>query len=148
MSKPIPDVEKEIEVGLSVDEAFNLFTAEIGSWWPLTSHSVSEAPVACYIEGHVGGRVYEVDVEGNTSKWGTLTEWDPVERVAFTWHPGRPTATAQQITVTFTRTETGARVQLTHSGWDALIDDAEQTRDTYVKAWDHVLGYYTSKTTT
>ena len=147
MSKPIPDVEKEIKVNLSQEYAFNLFTAEIGSWWPLAAHSVSESPASWHIESRVGGRVYEVDVDGNQKQWGTVTEWDPAERVAFTWHPGRPANTAQQITVTFAGTDQGTRVNLTHSGWEALIEGEEQTRDTYMKGWDHVLGDYISKAT-
>ena len=91
--------------------------------------------------------MYEVDVDGNQKQWGTVTEWDPAERVAFTWHPGRPANTAQQITVTFAGTDQGTRVNLTHSGWEALIEGEEQTRDTYMKGWDHVLGDYISMAT-
>ena len=32
--------------------------------------------------------MYEGTADGRTSDWGTITEWQPGERLAMTWHPG------------------------------------------------------------
>lgn len=36
----IAPVVKSVTVGQSVEDAFRIFTDQIGSWWPLDSHSM------------------------------------------------------------------------------------------------------------
>ena len=80
---------KIVFVRAPVEKAFHRFTAELGTWWPLASHSVGEsAAESVTMEGRVGGRIVERMKNGDTSVWGTLTAWDPPRRVAFPWHPG------------------------------------------------------------
>ena len=39
--RPIAPVRKARVVALPVSEAFELFTARMGDWWPMLSHSIS-----------------------------------------------------------------------------------------------------------
>jgi hypothetical protein len=51
---------KSITVRVPVETAFRVFTAELGSWWPLASKSVSlEDAETVVVEPGIGGRVYE-----------------------------------------------------------------------------------------
>jgi uncharacterized protein YndB with AHSA1/START domain len=132
----VPPIVKQITVSRTVEDAFRLFTAEIGQWWPLHSHSAGKAKaVSMALESGVGGRLFERDGDGQDTLWGTVTAWDPPHGLTCTWHPGRGADTAQQISVRFTSEGDGrTRVELTHSGWEAT-PEAERMRDAYNGGW-------------
>lgn len=139
----IEPVVKTITVPWSPERAFARFTEEIGSWWPLETHSVGRSKaVACAFEPRRGGRLYETSEDGSEHVWGNVTVWEPPRRVAFTWHPGRDPETKQVVDVTFEPAGDGARVRLVHAGWERLGDEARRTRDAYVPGWNHVLEQY------
>lgn len=139
----VEPVVKEITVGWPVDRAFERFTAEIGRWWPLGSHSVGqERARTCAFEPRAGGRLYETTGDGSEHVWGHVTIWDPPRRVAFTWHPGRDADTRQEVEVAFDPVDGETRVRLVHAGWERLGEEAEETRARYVPGWDFVLDRY------
>ena len=82
----IAPVKKVVTVGQSVEDAFRIFTDQIGSWWPLDSHSMGgENAVSCGMDGAVGGHVFEELADGTRLNWGEVLTWDPSNRLAFTW---------------------------------------------------------------
>ena len=134
-------IRKSITVNAPVERAFEVFTEGIGTWWPLETHSVGRARAETVVlEGREGGRLFERQTDGVESDWGRVTAWDPPHRVAFTWHPGRGVATAQEVEVQFTGTGGSTRVDLEHRGWENLGDLAAETISRYDSGWDHVLG--------
>jgi uncharacterized protein YndB with AHSA1/START domain len=139
----IAPLVKEISVPLSPERAFALFTQGISAWWPLASHSVGgESAVGCHFEPRVGGRLLETTRDGSEHVWGTLLAWEPPQRLAVTWHPGREARTAQEVSVTFIPEGRGTRVRLVHTGWELLGEAARAERDSYNPGWDYVLGLY------
>jgi uncharacterized protein YndB with AHSA1/START domain len=139
----IEPVRKQVNVSLSVQRAFELFTAGIGTWWPLVTHSVGhEEAETCYVEGWVGGRIMEVLRDGSQSEWGKVLAWEPFHKLVFHWYPGREPNTAQEVTVTFTETPGGSLVELVHTGWETLGDVGLARRNRYVTGWDYVLAKY------
>lgn len=144
----IEPVRKSIEVGCTADKAFRLFTEEIDSWWPLATHSIGEADaVSCYFEGREGGRIYEMHADGSIHLWGTVTAWQPPERVVFTWHPGRDASTAQEVELRFSDVSGGTRIELEHRGWESLGEAALRTRTGYETGWVPVLERYAARCT-
>ena len=134
----VPPIRREVVVDLKPGEAFELFTAHIGDWWPLARHSVFGEGASVAFEN---GRIIETS-EGRTSEWGTVTEWEPGERVSFTWHAGAPAERASAVTVTFTaRGEAQTMVALEHSGWE-VYDDPAAARREYENGWPAVLAGY------
>jgi hypothetical protein len=140
----IVPVKKTIQVKLSVDDAFTLFTEKIHTWWPLdAAHSVGgEDTETCAIEGRVGGRVFETLKDGTEAVWGTVQVFDPPHVFATTWHPGNPSELATYLEVRFTAEGEGTLLELTHSGWEARGEDAQKFRDGYNSGWDFVLGEF------
>ena len=138
----IAPVQKAVRVKGSAEAAFRLFTDGIGKWWPLATHSISEADaVTCVLEGRVGGRLFERDRAGREHLWGTITAWEPPRRVAYTWHLHRHADTAQQVEVRFSDAGGGMTlVELTHSGWEKLGERGKTVRESYNNGWDFVLG--------
>jgi uncharacterized protein YndB with AHSA1/START domain len=135
-------VRSSVTVQLPRDAAFLLFTEGMGSWWPLATHSVFHAEaVAITIEPIVGGRVYESTADGRTSDWGTITEWQPGERLAMTWHPGDESYSATLVEVTFSEApDGGTQVDLLHTGWAVHGAEAATMAAEYQPGWTAVLG--------
>jgi hypothetical protein len=132
---------KTIRVPLGARAAFELFTSEIGSWWPLGTYSVGRDQArTCAFQGFVGGRIFESLADGSERPWGTVTEWRPPRRVTFSWHPGRTPDTAQEVEVSFRPDGDEATVvRLEHRDWHLFGEQAAAMRTDYDGGWDDVL---------
>ncbi|ONI71837.1 hypothetical protein BWI15_17055 [Kribbella sp. ALI-6-A] len=132
-------LEKTVVVPTTPDRAFTLFTAELGRWWPLATHSVArEQATDVRLDGAVGGQIIEYDADGPVGSWGTVSDWDPPHTVSFSWHPGTDPAQAGHVTVRFTALGDGTEVELTHTGWERRPDGAA-ARENYDTGWVVVL---------
>lgn len=139
-------IHKSVTVPWNQRRAFDRFTQEIASWWPLRTHSLGlDRADTVVFEGRPGGQIRETIAGGTESVWGTVLEWHPPERVAFTWHPGKPAGTAQRVELRFVPTGSGTRVELTHSGWEALGPLAKVARRGYPLGWMYVLRLYADR---
>lgn len=148
MTKPelLTPIHKSITVPWDTRRAFERFTQDIATWWPLRTHSLGlDRAETVVFEGRVGGRIRETIQGGTESVWGTVLEWHPPERVSFTWHPGKPPATAQRVDLRFVPDGAGTRVELTHSGWEALGPLARSARRGYPVGWSYVLSLYAGR---
>ncbi len=142
----ITPIRKRLTVASDPERAFRRFTTELGTWWPLRSHSVGQAQAeAVTMEERVGGRIVERIRGGREAIWGTVTAWDPPHRIAFTWHPGREPATAQDVEVRFTAAGAATHVELVHSGFERLGRRARTARRGYPIGWAYVLGRYANR---
>ena len=142
----LPPVRAEIRVSWSPADSFQRFTSDIGRWWPTTSHSVGgKASTGVTLQPGVGGEIVESIRGGREAHWGTITDWDPPARLAFTWHPGRAASTGTRVEVRFVPDGTGTRVQLTHSGWEALGTLATTARRGYPIGWAFILRLYAGR---
>lgn len=133
-------VRKSLVVAKSPAEAFEIFTAAIGKWWPLHAFSISETRArSCAIEPRAGGAVYEVRDDGTRFPWGQVVTWEPPKRLVFAWHPGLDPSLAQEVEIRFSADGTGTRVDLEHRGWAALGAGAAEHRAPYEGGWEVVL---------
>ena len=81
----LPPIEGKTTVNVPVEQAFEVFTASFGSWWPHAYH-IGQAEVADVIlESHEGGRWYERGVDGTECDWGRVLAWEAPRRIVFTW---------------------------------------------------------------
>jgi hypothetical protein len=57
---------------VSVERAFDVFTAGFDSWWP-RSHNICQSPMEkALIETFVGGRCYQRSIDGSECDWGRV----------------------------------------------------------------------------
>ena len=110
----IEPIHKSITVRRAPHDAFRLFTAEMGSWWPLESGThvladleAGEKTERLVFEEHEGGRVYEVLSTGVEADWGVVITWDPPGRVVLDWNPSFEQRPHTEVEVTFTATDDG-----------------------------------------
>jgi uncharacterized protein YndB with AHSA1/START domain len=146
---PSPDLSpiyKSIRVSWTPEQAFDRFTQQLGTWWPLGSHSVGQGDAETVtMDPRVGGEIVERLRGGKEAHWGTVLEWEPPNRVAFTWHPGRDAAQGTRVEVRFTPDAGTTRVDLIHSNWAALGDLASTARRGYPIGWAYVLRLYADR---
>ena len=134
-------IELDVVVPCDARRAFDYFTRDIGRWWPLKRYSCAEENAASVaFEPREGGRLVETARDGTVHPWGTVKTWEPGRCVAFTWHPARDPSSGQWVEVVFRDHPSGARVTLTHGGWDALGERAGTAREAYRNGWPTVLG--------
>lgn len=128
------------------EEAFRIFTDEIGAWWPLPTHGVfgAESGGVAFVDG----RLVELSTDGSETTWGEITTWDPPHRLVFTWHPGRTDSTGSSVEVEFNADGDGTRVVLEHRGWETFGPEAGVRRRDYVgpNAWGYVLDHFADAT--
>jgi uncharacterized protein YndB with AHSA1/START domain len=144
-SVSIEPVVKTVTVACTPEEAFRYFTADISMWWPVATQSVvayasefKDTPAAVIFEPHVGGRIFERARSGEEHVWGSVLAWGPPAQVVFSFHPGRDDKEAQTVEITFSPAREGARVVLTHGGWEKLCAKAHKARDGYNQGWETV----------
>lgn len=132
-------VRKSITVGCSPERAFSLFTDGFTRWWPLATHSLSQArAIGCGIDPAVGGEVYEIRDDGERIAWGWVLEWEPPRRFVMAWHPGATPEQAQEVELRFTGVVEGTRVELEHRKWEKLGESASVAREGYNAGWETV----------
>jgi uncharacterized protein YndB with AHSA1/START domain len=118
-------VRRTITVAASQERAFEVFTAQFGSWWP-REYSIGEADMADFVlEPKVGGRWYEVGVDGKECDTGRVTAFEPPDRLTLAWHlDGNwqydpDPAHASEVEIRFIAEDpTHTRVELEHRGFE------------------------------
>lgn len=137
-------IRKTLLVGCTPERAFEVFTEEIGSWWPLHTHSIGGDKITEVVfEQQVGGRIFERHLDGGEGEWGRVLAWEPPHRFVMSWYPGHDATEATELEVRFAPDGDGARVELEHRGWEILGERAAGARAAYDPGWDEVAGYYT-----
>ena len=141
--QPRPPVLRAAHVARPVDEAFAVFTRQIGAWWPLPTHGAFGADAGGL--AFEDGLLVERALDGRTCVWGEVLSWEPPHRIVLSWHPGRGPGHASEVEVRFAAVDGGGtRVELEHRGWERFGADAVARRRGYVGpgAWGHVLDHY------
>lgn len=126
-------------VACAPDHAFATWTRGFGTWWP-RGHTVSGDPDAqVVLEGRPGGRIFERTSDGTEIDWGEVTTWDPPTRLGYLWHIRRDRDDATDVMVTFVAVGDATRIDIVHSGWERLGDDARPWRDANRGGWASLL---------
>ncbi len=130
-------IRKSIWIERSPEISFKVFCEDIGEWWP---GGFGGKDSRLCLAREVGGRFYEVRVDGSEYEIGRVTAYQPPSIVAFSWRAPSWDVTTQ-VEIRFSAEAGGTRVELEHSGWeqDAKTRDA---RGNYDSGWGTILGHY------
>ena len=136
---PLPPIRRQVVVPAGAELAFEVFTAEIGRWWPVADLSVYGAGTGVAFEGD---RLVERGPDGTESVWGSVLHREPPHRLRLTWHPGAHPAKASEVEVTFAEVSGDLTlVTLEHRGWERFPDPAA-ARAEYDRGWPRVVAAY------
>lgn len=79
-------VRRVVSVEAPQDVAWQVFTEQMGTWWPLAMYKIGTAnAVDAVIEPRVGGRWYERGDDGRKCDWGRVLAWEPHSRLVLSW---------------------------------------------------------------
>lgn len=82
---PIPPITGMVTVAVSIEQAFELFTASFDTWWPHEFHIGAVEVELVILEPGESGRWYERGVDGSECDWGRVLIRTPPHRLVFTW---------------------------------------------------------------
>lgn len=144
-------VRREIVVDVPPGRAFELFTAEMTSWWP-AAHHIGSAPIAeIVVEPRPGGRWFTRHEDGTETSTGFVVAWEPPGRFVVTWQIGADwkfhTDLITTVEVLFEPVGDGrTRVRLEHRDLDAYGAEAAAMKKTFEDpgAWEATLRAYAS----
>ena len=124
------------------ERAFELFTEQMGTWWPVESYSraVSEFEhvrvAELEFQARMGGSVLEHLSDGRILPWAEVIAWHPPHSVVMAWRPHSSPEPPTEVEVTFTERGDGTLVELEHRGWERLSEDFRAgLYDTYARGW-------------
>lgn len=147
----IDPIRASVTVGCAPEDAFRVFTREMGAWWPVLEHSMAVDEhggrvkvESVVVEEREGGRIYEVMSDGAEGTWATILAWDPPHRLVLAWKPNLSDYPPTEIEVTFNSHDGGTRVDLEHRGWERLGAIAEEARSGYGEGWTGVLALFSA----
>jgi uncharacterized protein YndB with AHSA1/START domain len=152
MIETIEAIRREIVVGIGRERAFEIFTADMTSWWP-SAHHIGSAPIEqIVIEPRAGGRWYTRHQDGTETSTGSVTVWDPPQRLVITWQIGSDWKYHSDLVTTVevrfvAEAPERTRVLLEHRDLEAFGTDAAAMRETFEEpgAWTGTLAAYAAR---
>ena len=125
-------IRTAVRVSAPIESAFDVFTLEIGTWWPLEARSIKAGrglgpPDGLRLEPWEGGRLYE-RLGTERLPWGKLLQWDPPRRTVLEWQAevSRPPT---EVEVSFVPEGDDTRVEVVHSGWEFVAPSLAAARE-------------------
>jgi uncharacterized protein YndB with AHSA1/START domain len=146
-TRTVEPIRKEISVEAPQERAFRVFTTNMEAWWPAAHHIGKADFKHAVMEPKVGGRWYEIGVDGSECDWGKVLVWEPPRRIVLAW-----SITAEwqydpnfvtEVEVTFTvQGPKRTLLQLEHRNLERFGDAAEQVRGMLEPGWAGPLQTY------
>ena len=147
----VAPVRKTTVVGTSAERAFQVFTEEMNTWWPLASKHIGKAAAKTVVlEPFVGGRWFERGVDGSECDWGHVRTWDPPRRLVLTWEISSDwhddPSIHTEVEVRFTPEGNSTRVDLEHRLLRCYGEKAPQMRGIFdsEQGWTGLLEAFAS----
>ena len=147
----IAPVLHSVEVKASRARAFELFTSQMGRWWP-SGKTIGRNPFADIVmEPREGGRWYERDEHGNETQWGRVLSWEPPGRVLLGWQINSQWRYdpdfLTEVELSFAAlADGGTRVTLEHRNLERFGADAEAHAAMIRGGWPTIVAHFSRYT--
>jgi uncharacterized protein YndB with AHSA1/START domain len=138
MTKQATDtsVRTAIVVDAPIEQAFAVFTDDMGSWWPPDQHILQAELAEMVFEPRAGGHIYDRGTDGSECRWARVLAYEPPDRVVFSWDISLqwqietdPERTSEVEVRFIAESPERTRVELEHrhidrhgEGWDRMRD--------------------------
>jgi uncharacterized protein YndB with AHSA1/START domain len=131
-----------VDLRCTAEHAFRVWTTKLSQWWP-ADHTVTGAPdIEVFLEGRVGGLIFERTPAGVVHEWGEITAWEPPQRLRYLWYLRQDRADASEVEITFVDLGATTRVEIVHSGWERMGAAGPDKRQKNVAGWRGVLPHF------
>jgi uncharacterized protein YndB with AHSA1/START domain len=129
-------VRKSIVVEAPAERAFEVFTEQMGTWWPADHHILEAELAEMVLEPRAGGRVYDRGVDGSECQWARVLAYEPPSRLVLSWDINldwkieTDYERTSEVQVLFVPEGEGrTRVELEHRNIERHGEDWEKMRD-------------------
>jgi uncharacterized protein YndB with AHSA1/START domain len=154
MTQTIEPIRRGVTVEVDQQRAFDLFTADMTSWWP-AEHHIGSAPIEqIVIEPRAGGRWFTRHQDGTETSTGYVVAFDPPYRLVVTWQIGSDWTYHDDLVTTVevvfeAEGPDRTRVTLEHRDLAAYGEEAETMRKIFEApdAWATTLQRYADAAT-
>lgn len=128
MTAPGDRARVSVLVAVEPSEAFEVFTAEIDSWWRHgLKYRLGRDRSVVGLEPKLGGRLFETfhTKEGErTRETGRVTVWEPPSRLVLEWRASNFKGEEKtEVEVNFEASRSGTLVTVEHRGWLGIRPD-------------------------
>lgn len=143
----IAPIKHSIHTKAPPPKAFEIFTGQIGRWWP-PGRGVGAAPlVEAVLEPGVGGRWFERDADGRETQWGRVLVWQPPGQLIIAWQLNREKRfdpdLITEVELTFAAaSDGGTDVTLEHRNLERFGQDGAQWVASIGGGWSQKLGEF------
>jgi uncharacterized protein YndB with AHSA1/START domain len=134
-------VYTQIVVKAPIERAFEVFTADMASWWPKDHHLLDGELAEMVFEPRVGGHIYDRATDGSECRWARVLAYEPPNRVVFSWDislewqiEADPNRTSEVEVQFIAESPTTTRVELAHRGLERHGDGWERMRSAVASA--------------
>ncbi len=129
-------VRNSIVVDAPIVRAFAVFTDDFGTFKP-PEHNMLQVEIAeTVFETHVGGNIYDRGVDGSECRWARVLEYEPPNRVVFSWDISprwqietNPDKTSEVEVRFIAESPDRTRIELEHRNLDRHGDGWEAARE-------------------
>ena len=141
-------------VTLPAEEAFELFTAGLSSWYPRIYTWSGDGLESIAIEPGAGGHCFEIGPHGFRCDWGRVLVWEPPRKLVFSWQisfsraPVPDPRAASEIEVLWTpRSDGGTDMDFCHRHFSRHGDEGHSYREAMASegGWPFILDRYLAK---
>ncbi len=135
-TQTIEPIRRGITVDVAQERAFDVFAADMTSWWP-AEHHIGSTPIAqIVIEPRSGGRWFTRHEDGSETSTGYVVTYDRPHRLVVTWQVGQDWDYHEDLVTTLDiRFEAEGpdrtRVELEHRDLAAFGEHAQQMREVF-----------------
>jgi uncharacterized protein YndB with AHSA1/START domain len=148
----IEPIRRTVTVRCDPERAFDLFTNQMGTWWPVEDYSraVSEFEhedvkvTDLVFQARLGGSILEHLTDGRILPWAEVIAWQPPHRVLLSWRPHSAPEPPTEVDVKFAEREGDTLVDVEHRGWQRLSEQfREGLYEIYARGWSTTLQLFT-----
>ncbi len=136
-------VERRITIAAKPERVFQAWVEEMNQWWTKPYYNDHDRIFGLYMEPKLGGRYIEKwDENGGGFLIGTIVEWLPPLRLAYTWTECGWGGVNTLIRIEFQPDENGCTsMTFTQEGFERL-PDGDQQRDGYDYGCNELMGRF------
>ncbi len=139
----IAPIIKTVMVKAPPQKAFDIFTGQMGAWWPKNFTIAAAPPVEVVIEGRPEGRWYERSADGVETTWGRVLAWSPPGRLLLAWQITSAftydASFETELELSFAPDGEGTRVTLEHRNFERFGDMAAKMAEMLGGGWPGIM---------
>lgn len=130
-------LHRSFSVACPPAHAFRVFTEMTDLWWPRSHRRTRDATMV--VAPALGGRLVERAPDGSEWAIGTITGFEPPERLAFDWFPGSPAAPTA-VEITFAPAGEATEIVIVHRALsDGAVAAWPDKVALFARGWDTIM---------